>query len=119
LSIRVEISSDEANPTESILNAIPNDVTDKMVKVDVELPEGARRLVQESRLAEKLETAFDHRFKWHTIGPTALGSSETEPSLLTPGTLLESFIELNYSKHRRHDELLAKGREILKEALEE
>jgi len=118
LRIRVQVDASEANPTEKILGAIPDDVKDKMVRVEVELPEGARRLVQETRLAEKLATAFDRRFNWHTIGASPLGSSETEPSL-TPGTLLDSFIELNYSKHKRHDELLSKGREILKEALEE
>ena len=33
--------------------------------------------------------------------------------------LLDSFIALNYSKHKRHDELLSKGREILKKAPEQ
>jgi DNA repair exonuclease SbcCD nuclease subunit len=82
------------------------------------LPEGTRRLVQESRLAEKLATAFDRRFNWHTIALNPLASPKTELSL-TPGTLLDSFIELNYAKHKRQDELLSKGRQILKEALEE
>jgi DNA repair exonuclease SbcCD nuclease subunit len=118
LRIRVQVDVGEANPTEKILGAIADDIKDKMVRVEVELPEGARRLVQETRLAEKLATAFDRRFNWHTIGASPLGSSETEPSL-TPGTLLDSFIELNYSKHKWHDELLSRGREILKEALEE
>jgi exonuclease SbcD len=119
LRIRVKIDGDEANPTEKILGALPADVKDKMIRVDVELPEGARRLVQETRLAERLQAAFDRRFDWHTFGANPMGSSETEPSLLTPGTLLDSFIELNYSKHKQHDALLSKGREILKEALEE
>jgi hypothetical protein len=42
-----------------------------------------------------------------------------EAGILTPQILLESFIELNYAKHKQRDELLVKGNEILKEALEE
>jgi DNA repair exonuclease SbcCD nuclease subunit len=118
LRIRVEIDAVDEKPTEKILAAIPADVKDKMIRVEVELPEGARRLVQESRLAERLADAFDRRFNWHTYGASPLRSTETGLSL-TPATLLDSFIELNYSKHNRHDMLLSKGREILKEALEE
>jgi len=118
LRIRVKIEENESNPTEKILSAIPDDVRDKMVRVGVELPEGTRRLVLETRLVEKLAAAFDRRFEWHTIGANPLGISETEPTL-TPGTLLDSFIELNYSEHMRHDELLSKGKEVLKEAFEE
>jgi len=118
LRIRVKIDANDAKPTETILDAIPADVKDKMVRVEVELPEGARRLVQESRLVEKLATAFDRKFNWHTYGASPLRSPETEISL-TPTKLLDSFIELNYSKHKQHDQLLSKGREILKEALED
>jgi len=119
LRIRVKIETGEANPTEKILSEIQDDVRDKMVRVEIELPEGARRLVQESRLADKLASAFDYRVKWLPITANHLGSPETEVSLLTPKPLLKSFIELNYAKHKLHDELLAKGMEILNEALEE
>jgi len=118
LRVRVKIEADEASPTDKILSAIPADVKDKMVRVEVELPEGARRLVQESRLADRLSAAFDRRFNWYPYGASPMRSPETVMTL-TPTTLLDSFIELNYAKHKRHDELVSKGREILKEALEE
>jgi len=119
LRIRVKIETGDASPTEKILAEIPDDVKDKMVRAEIELPEGARRLVQESRLAGKLAPAFDYKVKWIPIMTNPLGSPEAEASLLTPKPLLESFIELNYAEHKRHDELLAKGMEILNEALEE
>jgi len=119
LRIRVKIEAGEVNPTEKILGEIPGDVKDKMVRVEIELPEGVRRLLQESRLADKLAPAFDYKVKWITIMANPVGSPDTEVSFLTPETLLESFIELNYAKYKRHDELLARGRGILKEALEE
>jgi DNA repair exonuclease SbcCD nuclease subunit len=119
LRLRVKIEAGEPNPTEKVLGEIPGDVKEKMVRVEIELPEGMRRLVQESALAERLAPAFDYKVRWIPVMATSIGSPEAEASLLTPQTLLESFIELNYAKHVRHDELLAKGREILKEALEE
>lgn len=117
LRIRVKIEAGEPSPTEKILGEIPDDVKDKMVRAEIELPEGARRLVQESRLADKLAPAFDYKVKWIPIMANPLGSPETEASLMTPKPLLESFIELNYAKHKRRDDLLLKGMEILNEAL--
>jgi hypothetical protein len=119
LRLRVKIEAGEPNPTEKVLGEIPGDVKEKMVRVEIELPEGMRRLVQENALAERLAPAFDYKVRWIPVMANPIGSSEAEASLLTPQTLLESFIELNYAKHVRHNELLAKGREILKEALEE
>jgi len=118
LRIRVKIEPGDSKPTEKILDVIPTDVKEKMIRVDVELPEGTRRVVQESRLADKLSAAFDRKFSWHPYGANLIRSPETELTL-TPTTLLNSFIDLNYSKHKQHDQLLSKGKEILKEALED
>lgn len=116
--IRVSIDSGDTNPTQTIINQIPPDIKDKMVRVEIELPEGIRRLIQESRLAEILGPSFDYKVKWVPIMAKPIGGSP-EAGILTPQILLESFIELNYAKHKQRDQLLAKGNEILKEALEE
>jgi hypothetical protein len=115
--IRVRIEAGDANPTQTILNQIPAEVKDKMVRIEIELPEGMRRLIQENRLADVLAPSFDYRVKWLTATAEPIGGPP-ETVLLTPERLLESFIEVNYAKHKRREELLAKGKEILNEALE-
>ena len=116
--IRVRIDAGDANPTQTILKQIPAEVKDKMVRIEIELPEGMRRLIQENRLADVLAPSFDYRVKWLTATAEPIGGPP-ETGLLTPERLLESFIEVNYAKHKRREELLAKGKEILNEALEE
>jgi DNA repair exonuclease SbcCD nuclease subunit len=118
LRMRVKIEAGDVNPTQTILDQIPADVKDKMVRIEIDLPEGMRRLVQESRLAEVLAPSFDYKVKWLTVTAKPMGGPP-EAGLLTTELLLESFIELNYAKHKRREELLAKGQEILAEALEE
>lgn len=117
IQIRVEIKADDANPTQSIIDRIPADVKDKMVRIEVYIPEGTRRLIQENRLADLLKSCFEYKFKWHPIMTKSIGGPPETG--LTPQLLLESFIELNYAKHRQRAELLARGQDILKEALEE
>ncbi len=116
--ILVRIDSGDTNPTQTIINQIPPDIKDKMVRVEIVLPEGIRRLIQETRLAEALRPTFDYKVKWVPILTKPIGGFP-EAGIMTPQVLLESFIEVNYAKHRQRDELLAKGIEILKEALEE
>lgn len=116
--IRVKIEAGDANPTQTILDQIPADVKDKMVRIEIELPEGMRRIIQENRLADVLTPSFDYKVKWLTVTAKSIGGP-TETGLLTPQLLLESFVETNYAKHKRREELLTKGKEILTEALEE
>ncbi len=119
LRIRVKVEPEDKNPTQKILERIPADIKDKMVRLEVELPEGKRRLVQESRLGERLASAFDYKVKWIPTSTEALVGPRLESGLVNPYLLFESFIELNFQKHKQRDELLAEGKKILKEALEE
>jgi DNA repair exonuclease SbcCD nuclease subunit len=119
LRIRVKLDSNEEDPTQAILDQIPDDVADKMVRLEIELVEGVRRLIQEPALGEKLSRSFDYRVKWFTTGGISSQVPEIGISLLTPQVLLESFVETNFAKHKHREQLLATAKNILKEALEE
>ncbi len=119
LRIRVKVEPEDKNPTQKILERIPLDIKDKMVRLEVELPEGKRRLVQENRLGEKLASAFDYKVKWIPTSTEAIVGPRLESGLVNPYLLFESFIELNFQKHKQRDKLLTEGKKILKEALEE
>ncbi len=119
LRIRVRVEPEDRNPTQKILEKIPTDVKDKMVRLEVELPEGKRRLVQEDRIGNRLATSFDYKVKWIPTSTEAIVGPTLDSGLVNPYLLLESFIELNYQKHPQRDELLAEGKKIIKEAIEE
>ena len=119
LRLRVRVEPADKNPTQEILDSIPVDIKDKMVRLEVELPGGKRRLIQESRIGERLASAFDYRVKWLPIGSEPIVGPRLESGLVNPYLLFESFIDLNYHKHKLREELLAEGKKILKEALEE
>ncbi len=119
VQIRVRVDSGDKDPTATILNEIPSDLDERMVRLLVELPSGMRPLVREERIAEKLNPSFDHKVLWTT--PESELARLTDVSKGLPGMydLLESFIEEGFAKHSRKEMLITEGRSILKEALEE
>jgi DNA repair exonuclease SbcCD nuclease subunit len=119
LRIRVKIDATDKNPTETVLKNIPSDVADKLVRLEIEVPEEKKRLIQESRIGNKLSDAFHYQVRWIPVGPQNIIVPKIGSSFSNPYELFESFLQLNYAKHNRRDQLTTKGKEILKEALEE
>jgi DNA repair exonuclease SbcCD nuclease subunit len=118
MRIRVKIDSMDKNPTETVLKNIPSDVADKLVRLEIEVPEEKKRLITESRIGNRLSSAFHYQVRWIPVGPQNIIVPKIGSSFSNPYELFESFLQLNYAKHRRRDALTAKGKEILKEALE-
>jgi exonuclease SbcD len=112
--IRVSINADDDNPTERILAAIPQDVSGSMLRVDIRTRDAVRKRIDETRLARRLQDAFDYELMYSetdsgTVGVTGFTAD--------PFELVREFIELNYKKDPRYGELQKCAREILDEVL--
>ena len=119
LEIRVKIEPDNRNPTKTILDNIPPNLEEKMVRLFVELPSGVRPMIQEGKIAEKLASSFNYKTNWSVPAGEPLRPAEAAKALVDPYGLLESYVGLNFAKHPHKDALVEEGRAILKEALEE
>lgn len=112
--IELALEANEKDPTDKIISALEN-VKDKMIKLTVSLPLGMRARIEESKLRLKLKDSFYCELKW-------LEEEEEKIGLVSfttnPFELLKNYIELNYSKHPKKDELHREGINILKEVLE-
>jgi len=113
MKINVEVMPDE-EPNEKILRSI-GDVAGKMVRLEVTLPEGLRTKVSEDKINEKLKNTFYYDIRWVEKKGEKIGLISFTTN---PYDLLREFVELNYMKHPRKDELLNEGSNILKEVLE-
>ncbi|PJB21135.1 MAG: hypothetical protein CO114_06940, partial [Euryarchaeota archaeon CG_4_9_14_3_um_filter_38_12] len=87
----------------------------KMIRLEVTLPEGFRTKVSEDKINEKLKNAFYYDIRWVEKKGEKIGLISFTTN---PYDLLREFIELNYAKNPRKDELLNEGSNILKEVLE-
>jgi len=113
MKINVEVMPDE-EPNEKILKSI-GDTAGKMIRLEVTLPEGFRTKVSEDKINEKLKNAFYYDIRWVEKKGEKIGLISFTTN---PYDLLREFIELNYAKNPRKDELLNEGSNILKEVLE-
>jgi DNA repair exonuclease SbcCD nuclease subunit len=118
LAFYVKIDEEETDPTSKILETLPADVAEKMIRLTVEIPLGARPLIRESRIAEKLDPAFDRKVVWRTQTPERIGVVEAGMALADHYGLLESFIDVTFAKHPHKEALAEEGRNILREVLE-
>jgi exonuclease SbcD len=113
MKINVDIKPDE-EPDERILKSIP-DVSGKMIRLEITLPEGFRAKVSDEKINEKLKNAFYYDLRWIETTKEKIGLISFTTN---PYELLKEFIELNYADDRRKDEILNEGNNILKEVLE-
>ncbi len=112
LKLSIEVKENE-NPTDKILSSIPH-IKEKLLRLEVKLPEGKRKLVDETELVRKLNEAFHYEIRWNEITKEKIGFAEYS---MNPIELFKSFIELNYEKHSKKNEILKHGFEILNEVL--
>jgi len=113
LKINVDVMSDE-EPNKKILKSI-GDTAGKMVRLEVTLPEGFRTKVSEDKINEKLKNAFYYDIRWVEKKGEKIGLISFTTN---PYDLLREFIELNYAKNPRKNELLNEGNNILRGVLE-
>jgi exonuclease SbcD len=113
VKISLEIASGE-DATEKILTAIPENVEEKMFRLEITLDEGGRERVSESRISEKLKGSFYYDVKWKERMKEKLGYAEFT---MNPYELLRTFLKTNYGDHPEYERLLKEGESILSEVL--
>ncbi|MFQ5909570.1 MAG: exonuclease SbcCD subunit D [Thermoplasmata archaeon] len=113
LDIEADVSGSE-NPTRDVLDRLPDDVGEKMLRVKVSVGEGTRERIDENRIADYLRHAFNYQIRWVEEGIEKVSLSEFT---LDPYRLFKDFVDLNYSDHSKHDPLLGEGDQILRDVL--
>lgn len=113
ISISIDVRGKE-KPTEDILTMLPSDVRDKMLRIEIAVDEGMRSRIDENSIAEHLRPAFHYQVKWIEESSERISLSEFT---LDPLKLLRDFVDLNYSHHRRYEDILKEGEKALREVL--
>lgn len=113
IKLEVEIKSDE-DPAGKILEAIPEEVEGRMFRLEIELDEGMRERISESKITEKLKGAFHYDVRWKEQSKEKLGYAEFT---MNPYQLLRTFLKTNYGDHPKYEQLLKEGESVLEEVL--
>ncbi len=111
--INLEIKAEE-EATQKILDAIPEEVKEKMLRLEIGLDEGLRERISESRISEKLKGSFYYDVKWKELVTEKIGYVEFT---MNPYQLLRTFLKTNYGEHPKYEEILKEGESILNEVL--
>jgi DNA repair exonuclease SbcCD nuclease subunit len=113
LKIAIDVT-DSDNPTEDILDMIPSDIGDTMVRLEIISKEGVRARIDENRISAKLKDSFHYGASWKEEKVEKVGVVDFT---LDPLQLFRDFVVLNYDDHPKKDELLDEGEAILREVL--
>ena len=111
--VEVTVRGDE-DPTSTILDALPAEVQDAMVRLEITIPEALRVRVDERRIAERLREAFHYEVRWIAADRKTAAPSEYT---LDPLRLLGDFVDATFGKDPRRDAIRAEGEKILREVL--
>ncbi|MEE8199421.1 MAG: metallophosphoesterase [Thermoplasmata archaeon] len=112
--MKVEVDLGGEDATESILNALPEDLEGALVRLHVRLDEGQRQRIDETALARRLSGAFHYDVGYRYREREKVAAPEFT---LDPLRLFREYIELNYADHARMEDILRDGEEILREVL--
>jgi exonuclease SbcD len=104
----------DTDPTQTVLDALPENLADRLVRLEISLPEALRARIDEGAIAERLRAAFYAEVRWTPVQRDRLLSVDFT---LDPLRLLRDFVSVNYADHPRREALLHEAEEILKEAL--
>ncbi len=85
-----------------------------MVRIEIQLQEGQRELLDEAAIAERLSEAFHYEV---SLSYAERGKVSIEEFTLDPLKLFEEFVKLNYGDHSRLEDILNEGESILREVL--
>src|SRR2546422_1923956 len=111
--VEVTVKGDE-DPTSTILDALPAEVQDAMVRLEITIPEALRVRVDERRIAERLRDAFHYEVRWIPTEKEHVASSEYT---LDPLRLLGDFVDQTFGKDPRRVAIRAEGERVLREVL--
>src|SRR5437867_5894220 len=113
--VKVEVTAREnADPTATVLAKLPPSVRDAMVRLEVTIPDALRPLVDERKIAERLQDAFHYEVRWI---PSEKEQAAPTESTLDPLKLLGDYIDQTFGKDPRRDAIRAEGERVLREVL--
>lgn len=113
VKVDVTIGLDE-DPTAKILAALPEDPADKLVRLEITLPEALRGKVEQRRIDEALRGAFHYEAKWLV---QRKDFRVVEEFTLDPMRLLHGYVDAHYKEHPRKDAIKDEGERVLREVL--
>lgn len=112
--LQLEIAVREGEePERKLAGSLPN-ATGKLVRIKLSLPEGGRSRISKERVDAMLKDAFHYELKLEE----RIQAKQLPSFTANPFELLEGFINSNYEKHPKREDLLKEGRKILEESLE-
>jgi exonuclease SbcD len=114
LRIAVDVTRSE-DPTQDILDMIPSEIGDAMIRLEIAVKEGMRARIDENRVSQKLRDSFHYGVSWKEEKAEKIGLVDFT---LDPLQLFRDFVNLNYDDHPKKDEILEEGEEILREVLQ-
>ncbi|MFQ5884360.1 MAG: exonuclease SbcCD subunit D [Thermoplasmata archaeon] len=113
--IRIAVDvTDSENPTQDVLDMIPSDIKEAMIRLEITTKEGVRARIDENAISQKLKDCFYYGVSWKEEKTEKIGLVEFT---LDPLQLFRDFVSLNYDDHPRKDEILDEGESILREVL--
>src|SRR3989454_12134472 len=113
--VKVEVTAREGvDPTAAVLAKLPPSVRDAMARLEITMPDALRVLVDERKIADRLQDAFHYEVRW--IPAEKEQAAPTEYTL-DPLRLLGDFIDQTFGKDPRRDAIRAEGEKVLREVL--
>lgn len=112
--VRLEVDARGGQPTRAVLKALSEDLRDALVRLEIQLEEGQRELLDEAAIAERLSEAFHYEVGISYEGKERIGLTEFT---LDPLRLFEEYITLNFGDHPRLEDIRREGEDILREVL--
>jgi len=100
--------------TRRVLDALPEEVAGKLVRVEVRLPDELRSSLDEKKLESRLQDAFHYELR---LVSTERARITTDEFTMDPARLLAEYVDKNFDGHPRKDAIKAEAQRLLKEAL--
>jgi exonuclease SbcD len=112
--VKLEVDARGGDPTRKVLEALDRDLKEALVRLEIQLEEGQRELLDEAVIAQRLSEVFHYEVGISYQERDRLSLSEFT---LDPLRLFEEYVTLNYGDHPRVEDIKREGEAILREVL--
>ncbi|MHA2297231.1 MAG: metallophosphoesterase family protein [Candidatus Hodarchaeales archaeon] len=114
--LKLGVKDGDMAPTQTLLEKIPDGLSDSVVRIDIETSKAQRHLIDLSKLDTRLTDAFYHEYRW-ILKEVVEDQTILETFTLDPFSLFNEFIETNFADSNLKESILKKGNEILDQEL--
>ncbi|MHA1166183.1 MAG: metallophosphoesterase family protein [Candidatus Hodarchaeales archaeon] len=114
--LKLRVEDGDLSPTGSLMEKIPDDVENSVVRIDIEVSKPQRSLINLAVLDSKLKKAFYHEYRW-ILRDVIDQQDIIETFTLNPFSLFNEFIEKHIQDEELKEAILRKGTEILNSEL--